>query len=729
MSNRISLWKRISDIGTKHIPESEKRSVIFLNRINYFIIILSLLGFIGTILVYCVIQGGKPGIGALRLLLMLISGLFSLTLTSFGRNFSAKIVTSVVPVFLLVVLPTVLGDVAIEYYYYYPSAGTASAMIPLLLFPRKGDRTVLYILIFFCFLITVTSDILLSFYSESGKIPEIFRDRYFFYKLAQILLFLFVIPTVYTLRELNFKFESILIEQNDRLSAQTEELTSQSEELTGLNEELSLANTYLASSNKELENYKNKLEDLVELRTLALTDSEARFRNIFENANDAIFILRDEFCIDCNLKAHEIFGYPKDQILGKSAYALSPEKQYDGSNSKLLALKKIEAVFNGEGQRFEWLYRKSDGSLFDAEVSLNTIKFREQIFLLAMVRDITVRKRAEESLKESENNFRNIFEKSVHAIVIIDLKTKLLLANRAFYETTGYSSNGDGPAYATDIILKEYHSLMTERIERLFTGNTLPPVEYKARFNDGKVHIIEVTSSSMNFYGEKACLAIIRDITDVKEAEHRVMEAIINSEENERSRIAQDLHDGLGPVLSTIKLYFQVYRDTSNEAKKAVLAEKLTGTIQEAIREISEISHNISPHVFRNYGFYAALKQFVHRIDLTNVVDIKLDCTNEPELTQNSGIMLYRAICELINNSIKHAACKKISLLIHKEGDFIIADYSDDGKGFNIASVSGTNVKGSGLVNIRNRLNALKGSADFSSSIDLGMHACLKIPV
>jgi PAS domain S-box-containing protein len=860
MRKLVSLWKRISDNGTHIIPESERRSVIFLNRINFFVIIISLLGFVGTILIYCVIQGGKPGVGAARLLLMLITGLFSFLLTHINRSFSAKIITSVVPLLLLIVLPTMFGDIANEYYYYYPSAGTASAMIPILLFPKKEDRPVLFALLFFCFVMTVTSDNLLSFFSVSRKMPVMFAGRYFFYKLAQILLFFFIVPTVYTLKDLNLKYESILIEQNDRLSAQKEELTTQSEELLGLNEELSLANTYLANSNKELENYQNKLEDLVELRTSALKDSEERFRNIFENANDAIFIMKGEICIDCNFKATEIFGFSRDQIIGKSAYELAPEKQYDGSHSKDLAMKKIDAVLKGEGQRFEWHYFRSDGSLFDAEVSLNTIKFKEQVFLLAMVRDITLRKRienelrenrerlqyfvdsltdwiysvkldgesivsvsnsegslaitgytpeelqafpdlvekfvykddlktfnhhmgkilggmkagplehrlyhrdgsikwvrsislpqfdekrktiridglvtditdrkiAEESLKESENNFRNIFEKSMHAIVIVDLKSKILLANRAFYETTGYAEGKDGPSYATDIILREQHGILFERLNRLSSEDMLPPLEYKARFKNGEIHFVELTSSAMSYFGEKACLSIIRDITFLKEEEHRVMEAIINSEENERSRISQDLHDGLGPVLSTIKLYFQVYKDTIEESKKAMLAEKLTGTIQEAIKEVSEISHNISPHVFRNYGFYAALKQFIHRIALTNVVKIRLDCTTEPELAQNSGIMLYRAICELINNSIKHAACKTISVLIRKEGDFIITDYKDDGKGFEMAPDAGTEAKGSGLINIVNRLNALKGSANITSSKNNGMQACLKIPV
>ena len=372
---------------------------------------------------------------------------------------------------------------------------------------------------------TVTSDNLLSYFSATGKTPEIFKDRYIFYKLSQVLLFLFIVSTVYTLKDINVKYEGILKEQNSVLSSQKE----------------------------EVENYKNRLEELVETRTSALRDSESRFRSIFENANDAIFIIKDGVFIDCNLKTLEIFGCKKEQIIGKAPDELSPPYQADGITSKDHAREKINAVLQNKPQRFEWIHQKIDGTLFDAEVSLNTIEFKDQAVLLAIVRDVTQRKKTEYELRQ---------------------------------------------------------------------------------------------------------------------AEHKIMEAIINTEESERSRIAQDLHDGLGPVLSTIKLYFQVYKDTNDQVKRNMLSEKLSSTIQEAIKGVSEISHNISPHVLKNYGFYAALKQFIHRIALTNVVKIQLDCKEETELNPNTGIILYRAISELINNSIKHAFCKNISIDIYQQRRF-----------------------------------------------------------
>jgi len=584
MSNQIYLWKWISEIGTQKIPESEKRSVIFLNRINFFIILVSLIGCIVTVLVYIVIQGGRPGIGALRLLLMAFSGLFSIMLTASRRYFWAKIVTSVFPLLLLVVLPTVLGDIGIEYYFYYPSAGVAAAMIPILLFPKRDDRLILIILLSFCFILTVTSDNLLSFFSETGKTPEIFYKRYTFYKLSQVLLFLFIVLIVNTLKNLNIKYEGILEEKNSSLSNQKE----------------------------ELEKYKNHLQELIEVRTSALRESESRFRSIYENAYDAIFLLKDDVVVDCNLKTLEMFGYEREQILGKTPYELSPMYQVDGLTSRDSAREKIDTVLSNIPQHFEWIHKRMDGSLFDADVSLNNIVYNNQQFLLAIVRDITLRKKSEKELRD---------------------------------------------------------------------------------------------------------------------AEHKIMDAIILTEETERSRIAQDLHDGLGPVLSTIKLYFQVYRDTVDKDKKKMLSEKLSVTIQEAIRCISEISHNISPHVLKNYGFYAALKQFIHQITLTNVADIKLNCSHEPELNPNTGIMLYRAISELINNSMKHSSCHHISIDISLINSYLFVDYADDGIGFDFTNISSMPASGSGLINIVNRINALQGKIEIESKTGTGMKTRIKVPI
>jgi len=339
--------------------------------------------------------------------------------------------------------------------------------------------------------------------------------------------------------------------------------------------------------------------------------------------------------------------------------------------------------------------------------------------------------KVEESNKivsESERNFRNIFDRSKDVIIIIGPDTRVLAANRAFSAITGYSLE-DTPLYVSDILLSDQQNAVKERLSILSEEDNLQPFEYKVKLKDGQLRITESNSSTIDYYGQTAFLIILRDVTQLREAEHKVMDAIIQTEENERSRIAQDLHDGLGPVLSTIKIYFQVYQDTRDKDKRELLTEKLTSTIEEAIKGISEISHNISPHVLKNYGFYAALTQFIHRIALTNTIKINLDCDQETDLNQNVGITLYRAITELINNSIKHSGCTVITIKIcHIDGIFEV-DYSDDGKGFNVATLNDKSASGSGVQNMLNRIKALQGKIGLYSAEGKGMQAKLRIPI
>jgi len=130
-----------------------------------------------------------------------------------------------------------------------------------------------------------------------------------------------------------------------------------------------------------------------------LRESEARYRTLFEAANDAIFLLRGDRFVDCNPKTFEMFGGSREEIIGVAPYALSPPRQPDGSESAAKALHYIGEALAGRPQRFEWRHRRLDGGWFDAEVSLNPVTIGGETLLQAIVRDITDRKRAEEAAR------------------------------------------------------------------------------------------------------------------------------------------------------------------------------------------------------------------------------------------------------------------------------------------------------------------------------------------
>lgn len=121
-------------------------------------------------------------------------------------------------------------------------------------------------------------------------------------------------------------------------------------------------------------------------------EDEAKYRTLFENANDAIFLLRGERIIDCNKKTLEMFGCSMEQIVGEAPYGFAPIFQSKGINSKELFYKKLRAALDGEPQFFEWRHCRYDRSVFDTEVSLNRIVLRNETLIQIIVRDVTERK-------------------------------------------------------------------------------------------------------------------------------------------------------------------------------------------------------------------------------------------------------------------------------------------------------------------------------------------------
>ncbi|HYA15677.1 MAG TPA: PAS domain S-box protein, partial [Syntrophales bacterium] len=171
-----------------------------------------------------------------------------------------------------------------------------------------------------------------------------------------------------------------------------------------------------------------------------LKESEVRYRTLFDNANDAIFILRDDKFIDCNAVTLRMFGCTREQIVGSYPYVFSPPFQPDGRDSTEKALEKINKAIAGEPQFFEWKHCKYDRTAFDAEVSLNSIKIGDEVLIQALVRDITDRKLTEEALRESEEKYRSIFENALEGIFQTTPDGRLLDVNPSFARMYGHES-------------------------------------------------------------------------------------------------------------------------------------------------------------------------------------------------------------------------------------------------------------------------------------------------
>ena len=205
----------------------------------------------------------------------------------------------------------------------------------------------------------------------------------------------------------------------------------------------------------------------------------------------------------------------------------------------------------------------------------------------------------------------------------------------------------------------------------------------------------------------------------------RILTAVLRTEEKARSRFSKELHDGLGPLLSSARMSLSVLSREERSADQREIIDNTTYVIDEAIRSLREISNNLSPHVLNDFGLARGVQNFVDKSAAMHDAKIRFTTNLRTERYDTDiEVILYRVICELINNSLKHAACTSINLSLSQNGSELALDYTDDGRGFNPQAMMDC---GMGLSNISSRINSLGGTFGISSAKGKGMRAAIRV--
>ena len=211
-------------------------------------------------------------------------------------------------------------------------------------------------------------------------------------------------------------------------------------------------------------------------------------------------------------------------------------------------------------------------------------------------------------------------------------------------------------------------------------------------------------------------------------AEKRVINAIVTTEEKERKRFAEELHDGLGPLLSTVKMSLSTLIEKIKDSPEADILNNTNHLVNEALNTLKDISNNLSPHVLSNFGLASAIAAFTAKINQTGAVEIDFKSNMEGlRLENDKEVVIYRAACELINNSVRHSGASRIEIELNKHEKFITLQYNDDGRGFDSNTLSNEDPKGMGLSNIETRVKSVDGVFILESKPGKGMSALIKL--
>lgn len=205
----------------------------------------------------------------------------------------------------------------------------------------------------------------------------------------------------------------------------------------------------------------------------------------------------------------------------------------------------------------------------------------------------------------------------------------------------------------------------------------------------------------------------------------RILTAVLRTEEKARSRFSKEPHDGLGPLLSSARMSLSALSREERSADQREIIDNTTYVIDEAIRSLREISNNLSPHVLNDFGLARGVQNFIDKSAAMHDAKIRFTTNLRTERYDTDiEVILYRVICELINNSLKHAACTSINLSLSQNGSELALDYTDDGRGFNPQAMMDC---GMGLSNISSRINSLGGTFGISSAKGKGMRAAIRV--
>ena len=207
----------------------------------------------------------------------------------------------------------------------------------------------------------------------------------------------------------------------------------------------------------------------------------------------------------------------------------------------------------------------------------------------------------------------------------------------------------------------------------------------------------------------------------------RILTAVLRAAAKTRANLSKELHDGLGPLLSSAKMSLTALSRTEMDGERKEIFDNTLYVVEEALRSLREISNNLSPHGLSDFGLARAIQTFIDRSAALHNVKISF-ATNLRGDRYNSDIevIMYRVVCELITNSLKHSGCSNIHLSLSVSGDILELQYGDNGRGFNPQAMMDC---GMGLSNINSRVNSLNGQFDIRSSKGKGMTSTVKVNV
>jgi PAS domain S-box-containing protein len=439
--------------------------------------------------------------------------------------------------------------------------------------------------------------------------------------------------------------------------------------------------------------------------------------------------------------AEALFGYRAAEAEHRSLFELVVPPGRSQETHDAIA----EALHAGHTS-FESVRRRKDGSLIFVDIAMMSIADgrTDSSFIIANQRDITPRKQAEGKLRASEEHYRRIVETATEGIWTTDFTGATSYINRRGAAVFGYQPDGMVGRSPKDFAFPEDVG-RGGGVLGLHDRGMPEQGEYRMRRKDGhELFIRSVTTPILGEHGEYlGALTMFSDITDQKrlrdeldaiarqrsEDLSRFALSIQRAQEEERRRIARELHDDLGQRLTGLKLKMDVLREDLPpvDARVAGRLREIQQGIEGLVGEIRRISSNLRPPVLDDLGLVAAVRMLCREFESSGNIKIRFMGDGVLRICRDAEIAIYRIAQEALSNVAQHAHARLVSIRLEQTRGRVRLIVEDDGKGMEPAQLRDGR-RGLGLVGMNERARLLGGSVDIVSKPGHGLRLEVEIP-